>query len=99
MKRSFIPFVALALLTMAAPMLPAWALDLQTARAQGIVKELPSGYIAVVTPSADAQALVAQVNAARKTAYEQISKENGQPIDVVGKIAAKEIAQKLQKEE
>lgn len=74
---------------------PALALDLQQARAQGILGEKADGYVAVLSPSPDAQALAAQVNARRKEEYERISKQNGQPVAVVGKLAAEQIIQKL----
>ncbi len=73
----------------------AYALSLQEAREQGLLRENPDGYVSVVKSSGDASALAAQVNAQRKTEYRRISKENGQPVDVVAKIAAGEIANKL----
>ncbi|MBN8530876.1 MAG: YdbL family protein [Alphaproteobacteria bacterium] len=74
---------------------PALALDLQTARNQGIIGEKTDGYVAVVTPSADAQKLAAEVNARRKEEYARISKANGQPVEVVAKVAAESIISKL----
>lgn len=72
--------------------LPALALDLHSARSSGVIAELPTGYVKAVKPSAEVDALVATVNAKRRAEYERISKQNGQPIDVVGKLAAPEIA-------
>lgn len=72
--------------------LPAFALDLHSARGSGAVGELPTGYVKALKPSAEVDALVATVNAKRRAEYERISKENGQPVDVVGKLAAPEIA-------
>ena len=69
----------------------AFALDLAQARAQGLVGETATGYIAAVTPSADANAVVSDVNARRKAEYEKISQQNGQPVAVVGKVAAERI--------
>jgi len=69
----------------------AMALDLKTARAQGILVEQPTGFVVVAKPSAEANALAEQVNKARKAEYERISKENGQTIDVVAKLAAEQI--------
>lgn len=71
------------------------ALDLQEARAQGILRENPNGYVSVVKSSGEASALATQVNAQRKAEYERISKENGQSVDVVAKVAAEAIAKKL----
>lgn len=69
----------------------AFALDLASARAQGLVGETGTGYIAAVTPSGDANAVVADINAARKAEYERIARENGQSVAVVGKVAAERI--------
>ncbi len=97
MKKSKLFYSLLAgifAVTLSAPVL---ALDLQQARAQGILAEQPNGYIKVAVPSPEATKLASDVNAARKAEYQRISKENGQPIDVVAKIAAGEIAKKLGK--
>lgn len=70
---------------------PAYALDLHSARASGVVAETSEGYIKAVKPSAEVDALVSEVNAKRRAEYERISKQNGQPVDVVGKLAAPQI--------
>lgn len=69
----------------------AFASDLSAARAKGIVGEKLDGYVAAVTASAEANAVVSDVNARRRTEYEKISKANGQPVSVVGKVAAENI--------
>ncbi len=74
---------------------PAFALDLQSARSSGILGEKNDGYVAVLKPSAEANALAASVNAGRKAEYARISKENGQSLDVVGKVAAEAILNKI----
>ncbi len=70
---------------------PAFALDLQQARSAGIVGETLEGYIAAVKPSAEANALVADVNAKRKQEYARISAANKQSVSVVAKLAAEQI--------
>jgi uncharacterized protein YdbL (DUF1318 family) len=75
--------------------MPAAALDLHSARATGLVAETAEGYIKAVKPSAEVNALVAEVNAKRRAEYARISAENGQPIDVVGKLAAPQIAKSI----
>ncbi len=90
MKR--LSLVALTVLLMAAP---AYALDLRSARTQGLVAETPEGYVKAVDGSSEVKALVSEVNAKRRAEYERISKENGQPVDVVGKLAAPEIAKSV----
>ncbi len=73
----------------------AFALDLHAARSSGQVGELPTGYVTALKPSAEVSALVAEVNAKRRAEYERISKQNGQPVDVVGKLAAPQIAKSV----
>ncbi|MDB5491726.1 MAG: hypothetical protein JWO78_1575 [Micavibrio sp.] len=74
---------------------PAFALDLATARASGVVGEKTDGYVAVIKESADADALAAEVNGRRKAEYAKISAANSQPVAVVAKLAAEEIIGKL----
>ncbi len=74
---------------------PAFALDLAQARSAGLVGEKTDGYIATVQATPEAQALVIDVNARRKTEYERISKENGQAVDLVAKLAAEQIISQL----
>ncbi len=85
MKRTFIVALFAVGLLFAGQ---AFALELSQARSQGIVGEKLDGYIAPVKPSADASAVVTEVNARRRAEYEKISKENGQPVSVVAKVAA-----------
>lgn len=72
--------------------LPACALDLHSARASGAVAETPDGYVKAVQSSPEVSALVDEVNAKRRAEYERISKQNGQSVEVVGKLAAPQIA-------
>ena len=71
---------------------PAFALDLQSARAGGMVVEQPTGYIKAVKP--EASALVADINAKRKAEYERIAKEKGSKVEDVAAIAAQELMKK-----
>lgn len=73
----------------------AYAADLQSARAAGQVAEKRSGYIAQVSGGADVKALVAEVNARREAEYQAIAVQKGQKADVVARVAAEEIIQKL----
>ncbi|MCE3233274.1 MAG: hypothetical protein K0R98_1531 [Rickettsiaceae bacterium] len=72
----------------------AFALDLQQARSEGLIKENPDGYISAAKSSPEVQELVKDVNEKRKAEYTRISKENGQPVDVVAKLAAEQIKAK-----
>ncbi|MFO1241765.1 MAG: YdbL family protein [Rickettsiales bacterium] len=75
--------------------LPAFALDLATARMSGQLGEQTDGFVAVLKNSPEVTQLAAEVNARRRAEYERISKENGQPVNVVGKLAAEQVIQKL----
>lgn len=90
---------ALGLLVAAGVMMiaasPAYAMDLASARASGVVGEKTNGYVAVIKESAEADALAAEVNARRKAEYAKISAANSQPISVVAKLAAEQIINKL----
>lgn len=71
---------------------PVFAISLDAARAQGLVGETMSGYIAPVqSPSADVQALVNQVNAQRRAHYQSIAGRNGVGIEEVGRLTAEKI--------
>lgn len=70
---------------------PAYALNLQEARASGAVGEKSDGYVAARKDEAEVQALVAEVNTKRQQEYARISKENNQSVDVVAKLAAAQI--------
>lgn len=63
----------------------AWAIDIGTAKAQGLVGESNSGYLAAVqTPaSADVNALIAEVNAKRKAEFEATAKKTGATVEQV----------------
>ncbi len=70
MKRIFLAiFLTLALQT-------AWAIDIGTAKNQGLVGEANSGYLAAVASpaSADVKALISSVNAKRKAQFEKTAK-------------------------
>lgn len=87
-------FAALTLaLTLAA--LPAFALDLQQARGAGLVGEKLDGYVTALQPSPEVNALVAEVNTKRQQEYARISRENGQPANIVAKLAAEQIINNL----
>jgi uncharacterized protein YdbL (DUF1318 family) len=85
----------LATLLLTGISLPSFALDLHQARSVGFVGEKADGYVTGLKPTADVQALVAEVNAKRKQEYARISAQNGQPIDVVAKLAAQQIISSL----
>jgi len=71
--------------------LPASALDLSQAKAQGLVKETVSGYLVAVKPSDDVNALVSKINAGRKAEYKRIANKRGTPLSVVEQLAGQKL--------
>ena len=57
----------------------AWAIDIDTAKAQGLVGESNTGYLAAVKQpaSAEVQALIKDVNAKRKAKFEEAASRTG----------------------
>lgn len=94
MKARFVTTLTLMALLVA---LPAWALSLQEARSSGMVGEKLDGYVAALKNTPEVSSLVTEVNARRKQEYARISSQNGQPVDVVAKLAAQEVINKLPK--
>lgn len=67
----------------------AYAMDLDAAKSQGLVGEKRDGYLGlVVSGNAEAGALVEGINAKRREEYNRIAAQNGQPLNVVEKLAA-----------
>jgi uncharacterized protein YdbL (DUF1318 family) len=74
--------------------LPALAETLDGARAKGLIGERPDGYVgAVVSPTADIQALITKVNTQRRAKYEQIAQQKGVPVDQISALTAEKIIQ------
>jgi uncharacterized protein YdbL (DUF1318 family) len=90
-KGLFAALIALVMITA----VPAMAMSLDQARSAGLVGEKLDGYVGVVKASPDASAVAADINAKRKAEYERISKQNGQPATIVGKIASEQIIKGL----
>jgi len=65
--------------------LPAYAISLDDAKAQGLVGERSSGYLGIVTqsPSADVKKLVSQINNKRKALYQKKAGNAGVSLDVM----------------
>jgi uncharacterized protein YdbL (DUF1318 family) len=83
--KSFITMLAAALLMVS---LPAFSIDLQTAKAQGLVGETPSGYLeAVTSPTADVKALIESINTQRKQKYMEIASRNNTSLQAVEQLA------------
>ena len=63
----------------------AWAIDIRDAKAQGLVGEANTGYLAAVqTPaSAEVRALISEVNAKRKEQFEITAEKTGATVPQV----------------
>lgn len=75
---------------------PAFAIDLQTARAKGLVGETQSGYVAAVrSPSGEVAKLIAKVNSARRARYRQLAQRNNLRVEEVASVTAPRIISAL----
>jgi uncharacterized protein YdbL (DUF1318 family) len=63
----------------------AWALDIDSAKANGLVGEANTGYLAAVEQpaSAEVRALIQEVNAKRKAEFERTAKSTGATLEQV----------------
>lgn len=87
---SLILAIAAALLLGAAV---AQAADLDQAKRQGMVCELPTGYLRATTGSSgDIRAMVDRINAKRREEYSRIADEHGITPQQVGKMTAKKLS-------
>ncbi|MCG8311885.1 MAG: YdbL family protein [Pseudomonadales bacterium] len=95
MKLFHILFLTIVSLTMS---MGAWALDIDDAKASGLVGETTSGYLAAVSgsPSADVKSLIDNVNSKRKQKYEDIANKRKVPLQSVERLAAKKAYEKTQ---
>lgn len=86
-------FVTLLAVMLALPG-AAFAIDLDTARNQGLVGERADGLIGAVAKSGEADALVKSVNAERMKSYQEIAAKEGTRLDAVQAIAGEKQVQK-----
>ena len=73
---------------------PAMAMDLQSAKAQGLVGETAIGYLAPIKPGPEVQELVNSINAKRKQHYQKISTRNKTSLSAVEQLAGKKAMEK-----
>ncbi|MGI6655783.1 MAG: YdbL family protein [Desulfobulbus sp.] len=72
-----------------------WALDLRTAKAQGLVGETPTGYLAAVGPaSAEAEQLIRKINEQRRKEYQALAQRNNVALGSVEQLAGKQAMEK-----
>lgn len=90
--------ITLAFALVAALALPAASseLDLDTAKSQGLVGEKVDGFVGIVVaePTPPVVALVKNVNAKRRAAYEAIAKKNGTEFDAVAALAGAKLIER-----
>ena len=86
---------AVAAILVSLPGRPAVALTLGEARAQGLVGELPNGYIATRRNGPGVTGLVESVNRQRRQRYRQISAETNAPMAAVEQQAGQALIRRL----
>lgn len=68
--------------------LPVWAIDLGTAKANGLVGETPSGYLeATGNASSEVAALIKDINTQRRAKYQSIASSNGTALSAIEALA------------
>jgi hypothetical protein len=82
---------ACALLVVWALAQPAWALDLDGAKRQGVLGEQGDGYVGVVKPSPAAAELARDINEKRRQSYADLAKRNGVSADSVARLAGQKL--------
>ncbi|WP_144392308.1 YdbL family protein [Pleionea sediminis] len=87
-------FIAIALLSVAS--LQAWAADLDSAKAQGLIGEKPDGYLGLVVKNApdDVKAMIKSVNEKRKAKYQEVADQRKIALSKVEVIAGKKALEK-----
>ncbi len=73
---------------------PATALDLKSAKTNGLVGETKTGYLAPVKSGPEVAQLVKSINAKRKAHYQKISKRNKTTLSAVEQLAGKKAMKK-----
>ena len=87
MKNFYRTFISLCAFVLLLASVTAFALDLGQAKAEGLVGETTSGYLAVVVSSPEAEEVVNNINAQRRTQYQSIAENNGTSLDAVEALA------------
>ncbi len=95
LSKNFIKKSACALLV-SAMAFSAWAISLSDAKQQGLVGEMPNGYLGLVVDNAEAKSLVASVNKNRKSIYMNLARKNKITMQQVTVLAGKKSLAKTQ---
>lgn len=75
---------------------PAFALDLQQAKSDGLVGELVTGYLGSpqAQPSSEVKELITDINEKRKAKYQQLAKSQGLPLASIETLAGEKSFEK-----
>lgn len=76
----------------------AWALDLETAKSQGLVGEQPNGYLGLVVTNAEAAKLINDINSKRKQKYTEIAAKQKTTLSNIENIAGSKLIERAQKD-
>lgn len=93
--KSLVPVLTLVLSL--AFIVPALAIDLDSAKAQGLAGETLTGYVGIVTssPTPDLRSMVDEINLRRRASYQEIAnKTPGATLNAVEKLAAEKLISK-----
>lgn len=72
-----------------------WAIDLETAKKQGLVGETPNGYLAAVkSPTPEVKKLIKDINGQRRAVYEKSAKQNNISLKDVEALAGQKALNK-----
>lgn len=74
----------------------AFAVELDQAKDQGLVGEQTDGYLGVIKPSKEVQALVDDINAKRRQKYLELAQQNNLQLAQVEVLAGKKAVEKTQ---
>ncbi len=74
----------------------AWAISIDQAKQQGLVGEMPNGYLGVVVASSEASSLVEMVNKKRKDIYLNLARKNKITMQQMTKLAGEKAIGKTQ---
>lgn len=91
--KNFLRIALVGIFLLNLPVSGAYAMDVSTAKSQGLIGERPDGLLGIVTPpgSADVQALVKKTNEGRMNIYVGMSQKQGVPLPQIQSIAAESL--------
>jgi hypothetical protein len=96
-RRAFVAAAAAALIpAVLARRAAAQGLDLDRARAEGLVGERPDGYLAARVSRPGVESLVDRINAERRQRYSQVAASNNVPLSAVERQAGQALIRRLE---